>query len=132
MKVYCPDCGTKIEYKAAKKPNFCTNCGYKFAGAKVDPPPIVTPDEEYEDDYEETSSVLSNLTELDVDVQVSKRQGVTFGDVLGTAATENGTKAGDVYKRPDDGSTAEQQMNSFKNEASATRPNSRPAKPDKD
>ena len=37
MKVYCPDCGTKIEYKAAKKPNFCTNCGYKFAGAKVDP-----------------------------------------------------------------------------------------------
>ena len=128
MKVYCPDCGTKIEYKAAKKPNFCTNCGYKFAGAKVDPPPIVTPDSEYQDDYEETSSNLPNLNALDVDVQGSERKGVTFGDGLGTAATENGTKAGEFYKRPADGSTAEQQMESYRSAASSTRPNSSPAK----
>ena len=61
-------------------------------------------------------------------MQVSQRKGVTFGDVLGTAATENGTKAGDVFKRPDDGSTAEQQMQSYKNEASASRPRTPPAK----
>ena len=61
-------------------------------------------------------------------MQVSPNRGVTFGDVLGTAATENGTKAGEVYKRPADGSTAEQQMESYRSEASSTRPNSSPDK----
>ena len=30
IKLFCPDCGTNNSY-ASKKPNFCCNCGYKFA-----------------------------------------------------------------------------------------------------
>ena len=37
MKTYCPECGTKMEY-IAKKPKFCSNCGYAFAGASKPKP----------------------------------------------------------------------------------------------
>ena len=30
--MYCPSCGTKVEYTLTK-PNFCTNCGQKFNSA---------------------------------------------------------------------------------------------------
>ena len=34
MKMYCPDCGAKIEY-TSNKPNFCINCGHAFGNIKA-------------------------------------------------------------------------------------------------
>ena len=122
MKTYCPDCGTRMEYKAANKPNFCTNCGYKFAGAKVDPPSIVTPDTECPEEQEGEVD-FNKYSGLDVHVDVSPNKGVTFGEALGTASAENGTEAGEVFKRPlDDSVSSKDVMQSFKREAGTDRP----------
>ena len=60
MKTYCPDCGTKMEY-TAKKPKFCIDCGYAFAG-------------------------LPNIQGLEVEIEVDKPTGFEFGSLIGTAS----------------------------------------------
>ena len=81
MKTYCPECGTKMEY-IAKKPKFCSNCGYAFAGASKPKPRY----QESIETEEEVVSDLPQISSLDVEIEVDKVQGVQFGSIIGTAA----------------------------------------------
>ena len=81
MKTYCPECGTKMEY-IAKKPKFCSNCGYAFAGASKPKPSY----QESIETEEEVVSDLPQISSLDVEIEVDKVQGVQFGSIIGTAA----------------------------------------------
>ena len=65
MKTYCPECGTKIEY-TAKKPNFCINCGYAFAGTKPPEPSY----KDHLETIEEEPSQVPQLDGLDVELEV--------------------------------------------------------------
>ena len=122
MKIYCPDCGNRIEYKAAKKPNFCINCGYKFAGAKVERTAPV-PDSEYNDESNDHDNNFDQIKGLEVDLDVSRQKGVKFGDIVGTSAEENGSKQGEFFRRDVDQSiTNEQVVADFKKEAGTSRP----------
>lgn len=123
MKIYCPDCGNRLEY-AAKKPNFCVNCGYKFAGAQVEHIAPV-PDEQYAEEEREPSDFY-HLGGLHVDMDVPKPRGVKFGDICGIASQDNGTKAGDVYTRPSDDIPKEEVLRQLRQEGSTARGGSTP------
>tara|TARA_R110000765_G_scaffold244999_2_gene347220 strand:- start:983 stop:1369 length:387 start_codon:yes stop_codon:yes gene_type:complete len=123
MKIYCPDCGNKLEY-TVKKPNFCVNCGYKFAGAQVEHTAPV-PDEQYAEEESKVSD-FDQLGGLLVDIDVAKPQGVKFGDVCGIASQDNGTKAGEVYSRPSDGASKEEVLQKLRQEGSTARGGSKP------
>ena len=85
MKTYCPDCGTKMEY-TAKKPKFCIDCGYAFAGVakqqKANYQKLSEAEAEEEDD---TPVNLPNIQRLEVEIEVDKPIGFEFGSLIGTA-----------------------------------------------
>ena len=71
MKTYCPECGTKMEY-IAKKPKFCSNCGYAFAGAsKPKPKPSYQDSTETE---EEEIAELPQINALEFEFEADKVQ----------------------------------------------------------
>jgi hypothetical protein len=77
MKIYCPDCGTAINY-AAKKPNFCQSCGNPLSSsvAKQLPAAVAPPEEvDTESDFE-----MPDIDKLDVEIDVFKNK-VTFGEL---------------------------------------------------
>jgi len=126
MKIYCPDCGNRLEY-TAKKPNFCMNCGYKFAGAQVEHSAPV-PDEQYTEEKE--PSDFDRLGGLHVDVDVPKTGGVKFGDIVGIAAEDNGAKQGEVFKRPTDDTPKEEVLRQLRAEGSTSRGGPKPSEED--
>lgn len=115
MKTYCPDCGTKIEY-AAKKPNFCLNCGYAFAGASKTVKNIPTPD--HTEEMEE-SEFNSNVNHLDFELEMSPQKGVRLGDIVGTA-----NEGEEGFERdPDPEVSRDEFLSNFKKEAGSSRGN---------
>ena len=77
MKIYCPDCGTAIDY-AAKKPNFCLSCGNPLSSsvAKRAPAVVSSPEEvDPESDFK-----TPDIDKLDVEIDVYNNK-VTFGEL---------------------------------------------------
>ena len=83
MKTYCPDCGTKMEY-TAKKPKFCIDCGYAFAG--VAKQQKANYQKSIEAEEEDAPVSLPNIQGLEVEIEVDKPTGFEFGSLIGTAS----------------------------------------------
>ena len=83
MKTYCPDCGTKMEY-TAKKPKFCIDCGYAFAG--VAKQQKANYQKSIEEEEEDAPVSLPNIQGLEVEIEVDKPTGFEFGSLIGTAS----------------------------------------------
>lgn len=125
MKTYCPECGTKMEY-IAKKPKFCSNCGYAFAGAsKPKPKPSYQDSTETE---EEEIAELPQINALEFEFEADKVQGVEFGSIIGTAAPP---KEGD-YPAPDPAEqvSSEKFLSDFLKEAGTSRRTDAPSQDD--
>ena len=123
MKTYCPECGTKMEY-IAKKPKFCSNCGYAFAGASKPKPSY----QESIETEEEVVSDLPQISSLDVEIEVDKVQGVQFGSIIGTASPP---KEGDFPQvDPEAKVDTEQFLADFLKEAGTSRKTDAPSKND--
>ena len=123
MKTYCPECGTKMEY-IAKKPKFCSNCGYAFAGASKPKPSY----QESIETEEEVVSDLPQISSLDVEIEVDKVQGVQFGSIIGTASPP---KEGDFPQAdPKAKVDTEQFLADFLKEAGTSRKTDAPSKND--
>ena len=123
MKTYCPECGTKMEY-IAKKPKFCSNCGYAFAGASKPKPSY----QESIETEEEVVSDLPQISSLDVEIEVDKVQGVQFGSIIGTASTP---KEGDFPQAdPEAKVDSEKFLADFLKEAGTSRKTDAPSKND--
>ena len=90
-KVYCPDCGTRMEY-AAKMPNFCINCGFalsKAAGSRSTGPEGDHGETgRYEEavegeSYEFSADVIEKIAG-DVEIIMDQGGGTKMGDLVGT------------------------------------------------
>lgn len=117
MKTYCPDCGTKMEY-TAKKPKFCIDCGYAFAGVpKRQKPDYKKPLEAEEEDYIPAS--LPDIKGLEVELEVDRPTGFEFGSLIGTATPP---REGDFPKaNPKDQASSKEFLADFLKEAGTSR-----------
>tara|TARA_A100001201_G_scaffold96595_1_gene83465 strand:+ start:2049 stop:2417 length:369 start_codon:yes stop_codon:yes gene_type:complete len=80
MKIFCYNCGTKIEFSAANKPKFCMSCG-----ASLDPSAKASTIQESQEDPEETQEGFSsNIDKLDFDFEPPKENKIKFGEALGS------------------------------------------------
>jgi predicted nucleic acid-binding Zn-ribbon protein len=84
MKTYCPDCGTKMEY-TAKKPKFCIDCGYAFAGVPKQQKANYQKSIEAEED-DDIPVNLPNIQGLEVELEVDRPTGFEFGSLIGTSS----------------------------------------------
>ena len=131
MKIYCPDCGNRLEY-AAKKPNFCVNCGYAFAGAPPKKEPTPAEAESIEEDMEKTvdSPCFADMSALEIEMDVSPRKGVSLGDIMASTLEEEQVNFDDLPK-PKVGKTSKEEVKKqFQAEAGAIRPRNTPSQED--
>ena len=77
MKMYCSECGTRHEY-AGKKPNFCTNCGYSFAGASKHNIPKQEEIEELEENVQE----VPDISGLQVEIEPYAKTSIKISDAV--------------------------------------------------
>jgi hypothetical protein len=127
MKTYCPECGTKMEY-IAKKPKFCSNCGYAFAGASKPKPNYQESIETEEEVVTDLPHVLNQISSLDVELEVDKPQGVQFGAIVGTSSPP---KEGDFPQAdPEAEIDTKQFLADFLKEAGTSRKTDAPSKND--
>ena len=122
MKAYCPKCGTKHEY-TINKPNFCVSCGYAFAGAPPKPP-APAPEPEVVQQEEPVSASYSNMSNLDIDLQLTPKQGVSLGDIMASSLEEEKVEMDDLPKPKTRNISKEQVKEQFQSEAGALRPKS--------
>ena len=116
MKTYCPDCGTKMEH-TAKKPKFCIDCGYAFAGVPKQQKANYQKSIEAEEDDDPVS--LPDIQGLEVESEVDKPIGFEFGSLIGTAAPPRG---GDFPKAdPKDQASSKEFLADFLKEAGTSR-----------
>ena len=90
MKIFCQDCGAKIEY-SDNPPNFCQSCGYNLKGS-------ITTNEEIDTRESSASSKNANsytsLAGLEVDVEKQENTKFSLGEVInqyGMAGSQNVT-----------------------------------------
>ena len=123
MNIYCKSCGAPTVY-GSKKPKFCSNCGYAFAGASKPTPSY----QESIETEEEVVSDLPQISSLDVEIEVDKVQGVQFGSIIGTAAPP---KEGDFPQAdPEAKVDSEKFLADFLKEAGTSRKTDAPSKND--
>ena len=88
MKLYCSSCGHPNPY-AAKKPNFCVNCGTNFAtGEAIQQPVDSTVNEENLEnlvEIEQDGFTTDNIDGLDVEIEGYNKTGITLGQVIDSA-----------------------------------------------
>jgi len=123
MKAYCPDCGTKHEY-TINKPNFCVNCGYAFAGAPPKPAAPAPEPEIIQQDEQPVSASYSNMSNLDIEMELSPRKGVSLGDIMASQLEEEQVNLDDLPKPKTQQISKEQVKEQFQSEAGALRPKS--------
>ena len=83
IKKYCQKCGSRIEYRASEKPNFCPRCGISLSGAeKQDHKHKLINSVEIE--AEEERDPCENITGLDVDISFSEIKREKLGNIIGT------------------------------------------------
>lgn len=77
MKIYCSDCGTPHEY-SGKKPNFCVNCGYSFAGSE-------RPSKAESEEIEESEEIIEEIPEIDtlqVEIEPYQSNSIKLGEAV--------------------------------------------------
>ena len=123
MKAYCPECGTKHEY-TINKPNFCVSCGYAFAGAPPKPAAPAPQPEIIQEDEQPVSASYSNISNLDIEMELSPRKGVSLGDIMASQLEEEQVNLDDLPKPKTQQISKEQVKEQFQSEAGALRPKS--------
>ena len=123
MKAYCPECGTKHEY-TINKPNFCVSCGYAFAGAPPKPAAPAPQPEIIQEDEQPVSASYSNMSNLDIEMELSPRKGVSLGDIMASQLEEEQVNLDDLPKPKTQQISKEQVKEQFQSEAGALRPKS--------
>ena len=123
MKAYCPDCGTKHEY-TINKPNFCVNCGRPFAGAPPKPETPAPEPEIVQEDEQPVSASYSNMSNLDIEMEINPRKGVSLGDIMASQLEEEQVNLDDLPKPKTQQISKEQVKQQFQSEAGALRPKS--------
>ena len=123
MKAYCPECGTKHEY-TINKPNFCVSCGYAFAGAPPKPAAPAPEPEIIQEDEQPVSASYSNMSNLDIEMEISPRKGVSLGDIMASQLEEEQVNLDDLPKPKTQQISKEQVKQQFQSEAGALRPKS--------
>lgn len=123
MKTYCPDCGTKHEY-TINKPNFCVNCGRPFAGAPPKPETPAPEPEIVQEDEQPVSASYSNMSNLDIEMELNPRKGVSLGDIMASQLEEEQVNLDDLPKPKTQQISKEQVKQQFQSEAGALRPKS--------
>ena len=101
MKMYCPDCGAKIEY-TSNKPNFCINCGHAFGNIKASQNVQEADDDDLEND-QITPELYDGMQTLDVEISGGRNKGQKLGDLVGAL--------------PEDHKVPEETIKSFSEEA---------------
>jgi len=84
MKVFCYNCGAKIEFSASNKPKFCMTCG-----SPLDPNQAKanTSVHDVEDELEvEEANFSGNISKLEFDYIPEPKNQIKFGEALGTNA----------------------------------------------
>ena len=81
MKMYCPDCGAKIEY-TSNKPNFCINCGHAFGNIKASQNVQEADDDDLEND-QINPEMYDGMQTLDVEISGGRNKGQKLGDLVG-------------------------------------------------
>ena len=126
-KMYCPDCGVKMEY-AAKAPNFCISCGYSFNSslksvnekkAEIDnkSDELEEPGEEGEKDR---NYDYGEIKKLDVEIESSSKSGTKISDLVGSLP-EGFRSAPQPTKRKGKQKSKEAFLAEFKQEAGSLR-----------
>ena len=123
MKAYCPKCGTKHEY-TINKPNFCVSCGYAFAGAPPKPAAPAPEPEIIQEDEQPVSASYSNMSNLDIEMEINPRKGVSLGDIMASQLEEEQVNLDDLPKPKTQQISKEQVKQQFQSEAGALRPKS--------
>ena len=123
MKAYCPECGTKHEY-TINKPNFCVSCGYAFAGAPPKPAAPAPQPEIIQEDEQPVSASYSNMSNLDIEMELNPRKGVSLGDIMASQLEEEQVNLDDLPKPKTQQISKEQVKQQFQSEAGALRPKS--------
>lgn len=123
MKAYCPECGTKHEY-TINKPNFCVSCGYAFAGAPPKPAAPAPQPEIIQEDEQPVSASYSNMSNLDIEMELSPRKGVSLGDIMASQLEGEQVNLDDLPKPKTQQISKEQVKQQFQSEAGALRPKS--------
>ena len=87
MKIFCYNCGAKIEFSAANKPKFCMSCGASLDPSKASKNAEV---EKCEDDLEsEEASFSGNISKLDFDFIPDSKNSIKIEDALGSGGSKN-------------------------------------------
>ncbi len=82
MKIFCYNCGSKIEFSATNKPKFCMSCG-----ASLDPNSNTkanTSSEPQEDLESEQGNFSADISKLDFDFIPDESHRVKLGEALGS------------------------------------------------
>ena len=90
MKMYCPECGASIEY-AAKKPNFCINCGHGFGELKA---AVASESSDVDqNEYETIPEAYEDMKGLDVEISAKPAKSYKMEDLLGTLSEDEKAEA---------------------------------------
>lgn len=118
MKMYCQKCGYGNDY-AIEKPNFCQKCGNSFklikptiSKAAVNKPPIITRQEEEDEDQISLESIQS-MSSLDVEIAPPQDRRVKIENLLGTKSSASSFVPSENVSQVD----KKEFMESFKREA---------------
>ena len=85
MKIYCQNCGSKIEFSPSNKPKFCQGCGSSLElGKSLSREENSDGDREADDiqDVDEDSVSVPNITGLEIDLEVPSQSKETLGDLV--------------------------------------------------
>ena len=121
MKIYCQNCGYKVEFSANSKPKFCHNCGTSLnLGSNVSNAVEETVDEE---ELDITNIPIINA--LEVEIHTDQVKGEKLGDLIGTGDKEKGLPPMDIT-RPKQ--SRKEVLKNFSKEAGALRKKKTPKK----
>ena len=81
MKVYCQQCGAKIEFSVSSKPKFCQGCGTALSLGSNRTAAITEDIHEEEDDVRVTPSISG----LEFEIETYTKQAAKLGEVIGTS-----------------------------------------------
>tara|TARA_R100000315_G_C5164762_1_gene94940 strand:+ start:55 stop:393 length:339 start_codon:yes stop_codon:yes gene_type:complete len=93
-RLFCPSCGTKLEYANAK-PNFCVKCGVQlntsYASNTAQDQPTIVENVDFGED-ETNSQSIPSISKLQVDFEVDDSKTFTLGSLAGNNAPPTNTR----------------------------------------
>lgn len=110
LKIYCQDCGSPTAYSDIK-PKFCSSCGKSFhknmiinkvqpqkptttkpQNIKINKPVLRAEDEEddnYEDDEQESTANIPNISRIDFEIADIKPNKIKMGEIISNISEES-------------------------------------------